>query len=263
MATSASPKRAMWQATAAPLRLPPSREPSVRCAGRGTRSLVRATRPGRGHAHDELLGLRVEVAPVGDESDRHSLVEEERQDGPRRARPRRLHRVPQVGGEAGARVDRRFRRQVVRPRVPERGHDAAGGQPLDGGERQRQLGRDGDQANEVARGYPFVDGPQVDRRQLLDGDRAGGLRVQKRPFEVEAEAERIGRLLHGPRGKQVARDARRSQPCGVVDVQVDEPRKDERFRGASVPPLDPGDDSVLQDERAGEGALDRVNENSL
>ena len=80
---------------------------------------------------------------------------------------------------------------------------------------------------------------------------------------MEAEAERIGDLLHRARRQEVARDAGRAQARGVVDLEVDEPGKEQwRTRSAQLP-AHLYYDSGLNFEHARERALDRVNDKSL
>jgi len=236
---------------------------AVRPLRRGRDAVARECDPaGPGDANGQLLHEWMQVAAVRDQADRHALVQQQRQDGSGRASAGWFRRVPEVRGEPRARVERRPRRQVVRQRVAERRHDPRGDQALDGDERERELRSQRDEAHEAAR-RPFVDSAEIDRGQLLDGDGARRLRAQEGPFQVQSQAEGIVDLLHAPRGEQVARDAGRGQARRVVDLQVDEAGEDERLLRPTVPPLDRGDDAVLDDELPGEAALDRVNEKSL
>ncbi len=56
---------------------------------------------------------------------------------------------------------------------------------------------------------------------------------------------------------------RRREAGRIVDLQVDEARKDERFLRSALAPLDRRDEAVLDDDRPGKRALDRVDEKSL
>jgi hypothetical protein len=147
--------------------------------------------------------------------------------------------------------------------VPDPGDDPRGRQPLHGDEGEGQLGRERDEADQLGDGRPLVDAREVDRRELGDRDRTGRLRVQERAFEVQAEAERVFHLPDGTGGEEVPRHARRTEAGGVIDLQVDEPREEERLRRAALPPLDLRDRLALQDERPRERSLDGVDDKSL
>ena len=153
--------------------------------------------------------------------------------------------------------------RVVGERVAERDDDPRRREPLDRHRRQRKLRRQGHQPDELRDRGPLGDRAEVDRRQLLERDRPRRLGVEERALEVEAQAERVVHLGHGTGGQEVARDAGEAGLPRVVDLQVDEPREDQRRARSAVDAAHLGDEAVLHDERAREGALDRVNEKSL
>ena len=148
-------------------------------------------------------------------------------------------------------------------RVADGGDDPRFGQPLDRDERERELRRQGDEADQIGGPSPLGDRAEIDRRQFLHRYGSRRLRVEERPFQMEAQTEWILDRGDVARGEQVARDPARRQPFRLVDLQVDEARKDERLLRSPLPPLDRDDDSVLDHKRPGEGTLDRVNEKSL
>ena len=201
------------------------------------------------------------MASVGDQADRRTLVQEEGEHGPGERALGGLIAFQRCVAKRAPASRAAPRGQVVGPRVAERGDDPGRGQPLDGEERAGQLGRQRDEADEAAL-RPLVDGAEIDRRQLPTGiapPPAGSGRAPR-----DAVRGRGGRPPPRPSSWRAdSRDARRGQPGRVVDLQVDEAGEDERRLGSSLPPLDRGDDSVLDDELPGEGALDRVNEKSL
>ena len=218
---------------------------------------------GPSHPEREVLHERVQVAAVRDEPQGRALVQEQGQHGPRRPPARLSHRVPEMRREARAGIERRFRRQVVCMRVADGGDDPRFGQPLDRDERERELRRQGDEADQIGGPSPLGDRAEIDRRQFLHRYGSRRLRVEERPFQMEAQTEWILDRGDVARGEQVARDPARRQPFRLVDLQVDEARKDERLLRSPLPPLDRDDDSVLDHKRPGEGTLDRVNEKSL
>ena len=139
----------------------------------------------------------------------------------------------------------------------------AAGQALDRRLRERKLRRQRHQANELRRGRPLRNRAEIDGGQLLDRNGPGRLRVEERPLQVEAQAERVVDLLHGPRGQEIAGDPGRADVHWVVDLQVDEPREDQRLRRSALHAAHLCDRSALDEELAREGALDRVNDKSL
>ena len=204
----------------------------------------------------------MQVATVSDQPDRHALVQQEREHRPRRSSARPLHRVPEMRREAGAgsiaaassdrwrsygRAQRRSRRR----------------QPLD-----RRRARAGARARASPAGRPPLDAhsstaPRSTGVSSSTGIAPAASGIQERPFQMEAEAQRVVHLLHASRSREVAGHARSRRARGVVDLQVDEAREDERILGSALAPLDRGDGSVLHRRAPREGALDRVNEKSL
>jgi hypothetical protein len=80
---------------------------------------------------------------------------------------------------------------------------------------------------------------------------------------MKPEAERILDLPNLTGREQIASDAGGSDGSGVVHLQVDKTREDERFLRSPLPRLDRDDGSGLENDRSGEATLDGVNEKSL
>ena len=106
-----------------------------------------AARRAAGEAPHEPEHRRVDVQPVGDHPDRDPLVLEDGRGRPGFAVVERRHRVEQVRRVSRAGLDPAPHLLVAGVGVPDRDHDATGCQGLDHGQRARQLGGDGDDAD--------------------------------------------------------------------------------------------------------------------
>jgi len=140
--------------------------------------------------------------------------------------------------------------------------------------RDRPLGHDPDRVTpefelrsnghkaDVSAVEPFAEEIEIHRKEILDGEGACGLGVQEGALEVEAETERIRRFHGSLGGLQIARDPCSDQSFRRIDMEIDEPRKDDLI-AARVPVFDLDDEVSLDRQRARSGATDRVNEKSL
>lgn len=120
------------------------------------------------------------------------------------------------------------RRRGVRKRVADCGHHAGRRDSLDRPQSMRKLRREGHEASPSIR-KPTVEREKVDRTELLDRNRTRSLRIEKRALEVEAEAALVRQVDLGPRRQEVARDAAPDERFRIVDLEVDEARKDVQF----------------------------------
>jgi hypothetical protein len=230
--------------------------------GRGDQVARQRDALGPRHPDGQLLRARVEVATIRDQAEDGAAVEEERRDGAGGAGSDGRHGVPEVGGESRARVQGRERRDRVRACVPQRRDDARARDGVDRRQRPGKLRRERHEPDEPA-GQPFLERGEIDGRQLLHRDRAGGVGVQERPLEVEPEAERIRDLLDAPSGEQVARDTLGSDRGRLVDLEVDEAGKNERIGRAVLEEFDRDYLRRLPRNPPAPGPLDRVYEKSL
>ena len=197
---------------------------------------------------------RVHVDRVGDRPHCDPFVGEDRRGDPRLAMGHRRHRVEQVRGVAGARLDPGLGLLEGRARVPERDDDTFGREHPDELERARQVGRerdDRDTGRPAPAGCQSGVGPAKERRVvraiavgaqeralemqpqrycpavagrrplLEDGQRlldASGGRGDDRRQEG-CDPGRGDRLAHGPDGGRVVRGVVASR---AVDLEVDQ-----------------------------------------
>ncbi|MEZ5167269.1 MAG: hypothetical protein R2695_12575 [Acidimicrobiales bacterium] len=224
----------------------------------------------------DLHQCRVNVDAVDDQADDETVVAERGTRRPGRPMVQRSGGVERVGEETGSGVDRGAGLLVGRGRVPQRGDDAAGGEQPDRVERPGMLRGERDDADDVGQG---IEPRQIDRIFIDERMRAGGT-AEVRALEVDtgdpghAARDRGGAPLdpgqplveHGT-GRTDQRRAPAGHPLGeeegpeatprhivrgghvdiVVPVQleIDEPRRDEIVIGRSPERLDRGDALVL------------------
>jgi DNA-binding NarL/FixJ family response regulator len=178
-----------------------------------------------GHADGQLLDSRMQMPPVGDQAEDDPVVEEKLGNRSCRAGSDGTERVPDVRGKAGPGVDSGAGRRSVRKRVADRGHHAGRRDSLDRLQSMRKLRREGHETSPPIR-KPAVEGGKIDWTELVDRDRTRSLRIEKRALEVEADAALVRQADRGPRRQEVARDAAPDKGFWIVDVEVDEARKD-------------------------------------
>ncbi len=133
-----------------------------------------------------------------------------------------------------------------------------------------ELGRERDHAHSLGR-EPACQLAEVDRAEMIRILRADRLRAQVRTLEMSAEARGIVRQLleetldrssgRGPDRREVAGHALLGAASVVVDVEIDEPREDQR--AVDVALLDRGDPIAVDPEQPRPHSVDRIDEESL
>ena len=91
-----------------------------------------------------------------------------------------------MGHEARPRIGRSPGHGRARVRVTDRRNGADLGHAADRIQAALDFGRDGHEAD-VAASKPFAEQIQVHVADPVDGNRPGGLRIQKRPFQMKTD----------------------------------------------------------------------------